>query len=314
MPGKLLPSLLQNNVLQFSGAQRNDLLIGGGIGEDAALILTPKGTLAAASDPVTGASAHAGKLLVHINANDIACKGANPSWLIVTMIVPDNLGLKFIHDTMHEIHDTCSELGIAIAGGHTELTQKYDQPVLSATMLGMTNYTLSAKNIKPGDIVLAAGHSGLEGMSIIAHDKPELFAEIFSSEELAEIRSWQEDLSIIKPAKILREFARYMHDPTEGGLNGALLETSQACGLGVEVFSDSLPVSPLTMRAAQTLGFNPFNLISSGMLLAVIPPDRIAQAQEALNHAGISSSKIAKFISGTSSVNLDAHEELWRFL
>ena len=313
MPGKLQPDILQDKVLNFTGAHRNDLLVGGGLGEDAALIRVPEGILVAASDPITGASAHAGKLLVHINANDLACKGADPSWIIVTLIVPDKLGVSFIQDTMREIHQTCQEMGIAIAGGHTELTAKYDQPVLSATMLGMTRYTLSTKNIREGDVILATGHAGLEGMSIIAHDREDLFAEIFSPQELAEIRSWQEDLSIVRPAKILREFARYMHDPTEGGLNGALLETSQACGLGLEL-EENLPVHPLTVRAAHALGFNPLNLISSGMLLAVISPENVQQATEALKHAGISSSRIAKVICGKNSVNLDAHEELWRFL
>ena len=88
MPGKLQPEILKDNVLNFTGAIRNDLLVGGGIGEDAALIKVPEGILVAASDPVTGAVKNAGSLLVHVNANDLACKGADPSWFIVTLIVP----------------------------------------------------------------------------------------------------------------------------------------------------------------------------------------------------------------------------------
>ncbi|MBR1439069.1 MAG: hydrogenase expression protein, partial [Synergistaceae bacterium] len=126
MPGKLQPDVLRESVLDFAGALRNDLLVGGGIGEDAALIRVPDGILVAASDPVTGAAKNAGKLLVHINANDVACKGADPSWLIVTLIVPDKLGVTFIHDIMQEIHTACAEMGIAVAGGHTELTDRYE--------------------------------------------------------------------------------------------------------------------------------------------------------------------------------------------
>lgn len=314
MPGKLQPDILNNNVLKFTGAQRKDLLVGGGLGEDAALITVPQGILVAASDPITGASRHAGRVLVHVNANDIACKGADPSWIIVTLIVPDELGAAFIAETMREIHETCSDMGIAIAGGHTELTDRYSQPVLSATMLGMTSYQLSTKNIHAGDIVLATGHAGLEGMSIIAHDREELFKGIFTPEEISTIRSWQEDLSVVRQARILREFAVYMHDPTEGGLSGALLETSQACGLGVELDLENVPVHPFTKRAAESLNFRPLNLISSGMLLAVIPPEKIQAAISALNLAGISSKKIAKLVFGEGSVKLDANEELWHIL
>lgn len=288
--------------------------MGAALAEDAALMRVKAGLLVAASDPVTGAVAHAGKLLVHINANDLACKGAEPSWLIVTLIVPEEFGVKFIHDTMSEIHTTCVDMGIAIAGGHTEFSANYHFPVLSATIFGQTSCIFSTKNIRYGDVILATGHAGLEGMSIIAHDNPQLLGRIFSSAELEEIRSWQDKLSIVQPAKILREYARYMHDPTEGGLNGALLEISQACGLGLEIFPDNLPVSPLTLRAAQTIGFRPFNLISSGMLLAVIPPEKVEPATQALKQEGISSSIIGRFISGEGKVQLDAKEELWDIL
>ncbi|MBQ7219505.1 MAG: hydrogenase expression protein [Synergistaceae bacterium] len=340
MPGKLQPEVLRDKVLNFTGALRDDLLVGGGLGEDAALISVPSGILVAASDPVTGAVKGAGSLLVHINANDLACKGADPSWLIVTLIVPDDYpplppldkrgtagspamlregfregsAADFIAEIMKEIHATCSEMNIAIAGGHTELTDKYSSPVISGTMLGMTHYTLSTKNIHEGDMLLVTGHAGLEGMSIIAHDKPELFTGIFSGEELRTIRSWQNDLSVLKPARILRKYAHYMHDPTEGGLSGALCETSQACGLGLELFTDKIPVHELTLRASQKLGFSPLNLISSGMLIAVIPEERVGDAQHRLAEAGISSSIAGRFISGKSSVKLDAHEELWGIL
>lgn len=314
MPGKLQPEILREKVLNFTGAKRNDLLVGGGLGEDAALISVPNGILVAASDPVTGAVKGAGRLLVHINANDLACKGADPSWLIVTLIVPDSMGVKFIADIMHEIHEACAEIGIAIAGGHTELTDKYSQPVISGTMLGMTKYNLSTKNIHESDIILVTGHAGLEGMSIIAHDRPELFAEIFSDDELNTIRSWQNDLSVLRPAKILREYSNYMHDPTEGGLSGALSETSQACNLGIELFAEKIPVHSLTLRASQKLGFNPINLISSGMLIAVMPPEKVSDAQSELLSQGIASSAIGRFVNGKSNFELDAHEELWGIL
>ncbi len=313
MPGKLQPDILKQNVLNFTGALRDDLLVGGGIGEDAALIRVPSGVLVAASDPVTGAGKNAGSLLVHINANDVACKGADPSWLVVTLIVPDTLGVAFVGEIMREIHDTCAQMNIAIAGGHTELTDKYAQPVISGTMLGITHYELGAKNIREGDCVLVTGHAGLEGMSIIAHDRKELLTDIFTSQEIDIIRSWKDNLSVVKPAKILREFSRYMHDPTEGGINGALYEVQQGAGLGLELYDDAIPVSPLTLRASEKLSFDYRNMISSGMLLAVIPPERVNDAQEKLREQNITSAIIGKFTDG-EKLSLSTHEELWQVL
>ena len=313
MPGKLQPDILKQNVLNYTGALREDLLVGGGIGEDAALIKIHDGILVAASDPVTGATKNAGALLVHINANDLACKGAEPSWLIVTLIVPDEMGVPYIHDIMSEIHETCSKMGIAIAGGHTELSDKYQQPVISGTMLGITHYELSAKNIREGDCILVTGHAGLEGMSIIANDRADLFRKIFTNYELEIIKSWGQEFSVVKPARILREYSRYMHDPTEGGLNGALYELQQACDLRIDLNEKNIPVSEFTLRASKELGFDYMNLISSGMLIAVLPPDKIKTAQEQLQAAGIKSSLIGKFVKGEKFLP-DTHEELWSIL
>ena len=313
MPGKLQPDVLRSNVLDFTGAVRSDLLVGGGIGEDAALIRVPDGILVAASDPVTGATRNAGRLLVHINANDIACKGGDPSWLIVTLIVPDSMGAGYVHDIMREIHETCAEMGIAVAGGHTELTDRYAQPVISGTMLGMTHHELSAKRIVQGDLILVTGHCGLEGMSIISHDRPELFTEIFTPQEMNVIRSWGNDFSVVKPAKILRDYAVYMHDPTEGGLNGAFYEMQEGSGLGIELFRENIPVSPLTLRAAERLRFDPYNLISSGMLAAVIPSERVADAKSELESAGIIYGIAGRFVDG-KKLSLSTNEELWRIL
>ena len=320
MPGKLQPDILAQNVLNFSGAFRQDLLVGGGIGEDAALIKVPSGILVAASDPITGAEKNVGSLLVHINANDLACKGADPAWLIVTLIVPDSTclpeacdGVSYINSIMSEIHEACKKLDIAIAGGHTELTDKYTQPVLSATMLGMTSYELSAKKICEKDCILVTGHAGLEGMSILANDKPDLLADIFTPEELNTIKSWGQDISVIPAAKILRSHSKYMHDPTEGGLNGALYEIQMACGLRLELYEENIPVSELTKRAAKKLEFDYMNLISSGMLIAIISPDNVKNAQEELAINNINSRVIGRFTKGPTK-SLSTHEELWRLL
>ena len=314
MPGKLQPEILRETVLNFTGSKRDDLLVGGGIGEDAALIRVPEGILAAASDPVTGAAKNAGRLLVHINANDIACKGADPSWFIVTLIVPDSMGREYIHDIMSEIHTACDELGVSIAGGHTELTDRYEQPVLSGTMLGITRHELSAEKIQPGDVILVTGHAGLEGMSIIANDRPDLFTEIFTADEMSVIRSWGDKFSVVEAAKILRDFARYMHDPTEGGINGALYEIQEGSGLSIVLDRKRVPVSPLTLRASERLNFDPFNLISSGMLIAVVPSESAEKAQDALKSSGIESGLAGYFSEDSEKLRLTTNEELWKIL
>ena len=79
---------------------------------------------------------------------------------------------------------------------------------------------------------------------------------------------------------------------------------------------DAIPISPLTRRAAAAIGFDPLHLISSGMLIAVIPPDAVEVARRALEQEGITSKIIGHFMEprGVCRTGTDMHEELWGLL
>jgi hydrogenase maturation factor len=312
--GKLPPDILESNVLSLRGAPRPEVLIGPGAGEDAALIRWGgEPYLVAASDPIVGANEGAGRLLVHVNANDVACKGGDPAWFVVTLIVPAREGSERVRRVMEEIHSACKALGVAVVGGHTELTDRHDRAVIAGTMMGPSRCSLRAENIRAGDVILMTRHAGLEGMSIIAHDRPDLLT-FLNEKELAEVRSWQDELSVVKEARLLRDLARFMHDPTEGGLAGGLLEVRNACGLGIVLDTGSVPISPLTARAAQKLGFDPLRLISSGVLTAVLDRSVADEALSRLSREGISANIIGRFVEPKGECKSDAHEELWGLL
>ena len=138
-----------------------------------------------------------------------------------------------------------------------------------------------------------------------------------SAEELATVRAWRKNLSVVPAARALRDFSHYMHDPTEGGLEGALLEVCKAAGLPLTLDRDAVPISPITRRAAASLGFDPMRLISSGMLIAAVPEEGVGAAQAALLQKRIPSSVIGQFGTAKSDAaeeRLDMHEELWDLL
>jgi hydrogenase maturation factor len=179
-------------------------------------------------------------------------------------------------------------------------------------MMGHSYYDLRADKIKAGDAIVATKHVGLEGMSIIAHDRPDLLS-CLSSGELSEVRSWQDELSVLKEARLLRDIACYMHDPTEGGIEGGVLEICGSCGLDVEL-NGNMPISPLTARAAEKIGFDPLHLVSSGVLIAALPSGDVGAAMARLDAAGIEANVIGRFVERSGENKMDAHEELWRIL
>lgn len=313
--GKLPPGQLEGSIFRFCGASRPEVLIGPGIGEDAALIRWPDGKyVAVASDPIVGASAGAGKFLVHINANDIACKGGDPSFFVVTLLVPSRQGIPMVEALMKEIHEACLSIGAAVVGGHTELTDRYDQPVLVGTMMGPTEYVHRATDIRPGDRLILTKHAGLEGMAILASDRPDLLEPVIGSGGVREAAGWLNAISVLEEAKCLRDLARFLHDPTEGGIGGGIAEIMRLSGLGAELDYGKIPLSPLTERARQGLGFDPFHLISSGVLLAVVAPKHEEEALARLEKKGIPAASAGRFVQGPGNCPDSVAEELWSLL
>ena len=304
--GKLSPEALKRNVLSYNGAPRPEVLIGPGVGEDAAVIKWPEGKyMVFASDPIVGAESGAGRLLVRINSNDIASKGGDPAYLTVTLILPPSFGEEGAARIMREIDEECRAQGIAVAGGHTEFNDRYDRPVIMGALVGTADKVMRARDISEGDLLIVTKHIGIEGMSILALDRPDLLSPFMSEAEIT---------SVLAESRLLRPFAKFMHDPTEGGFMGGLDEICSLCGLRAELDRESLAIHPLTRRAAENLSFDPLHLIASGSMLAVVPERHAQEALSALAAAGIEAAVAGRMGGKLEAPLPEPAEELWRLL
>ena len=91
--GKLPPEMLAR-LLVAAPLDDPRVLVGPGVGLDCAVIDLDEQLLVCKSDPVTFATDQLGDYLVQVNANDLATTGAIPSWLLVTLLLPENVELE----------------------------------------------------------------------------------------------------------------------------------------------------------------------------------------------------------------------------
>jgi hydrogenase maturation factor len=314
--GKLSPEALGRSVLGALGAKRPEVMVGPAVGEDAAVIgWTGEKFLVFASDPIVGAARGAGKLLVRVNVNDIASKGGEPAYIVATIIAPPSLGEKYVASVMGEIHGECVRNGIAIVGGHTEFNDLYGHPVLSAALIGHSDRVFRASDIRPGDALFVTGHVGMEGMAILASDRPDLLDGVMSGEEIAVARTWMDETCVLGESRLMRGYASFMHDPTEGGFWGGVAEICALAGLSADIDAGSVPVHEYTKRAAGALGFDPLRLVASGCLLAVVGEERIASAEGAFKKSKTELTRVGLFTDTPYSPDGRAPtEELWDLL
>jgi hydrogenase maturation factor len=313
--GKLTPDALVRSVFSSVGALREEVLIGPAVGEDAAVIRWPQGKLMVfASDPIVGASSGAGRLLVKVNVNDIASKGGEPAFIVVTLILPPAMGEDDVASIMREIHEECLANGIAIVGGHTEFNDLYSHPVLNAALVGTADRVFTASDIREGDVIFVSKHIGIEGMAILASDRPDLLGDFFAVREIDEIKNWMDQASILSESRLLREHASFMHDPTEGGFLGGLGEICRLAGLRADLSIDSIPLHSYTRRASEELGFDPLRLVASGSILAVVPESRVPLVERTFADAPIELTRVGVMTKGSCQEVAGMTEELWPLL
>jgi hydrogenase maturation factor len=314
--GKLSPEALARSVFASVGAVREEVLIGPAVGEDAAVIKWPDGKLMVfASDPIVGAAKGAGRLLVRVNVNDIASKGGEPAFIVVTLILPPAMGESAVASIMSEIHEECAASGVAIVGGHTEFNDLYSRPVLCAALVGTADKVFCASDVREGDLIYVSKHLGIEGMAILASDRPDLLRDFFSDDEILEIGRWMTLTSVLEESRILREYASFMHDPTEGGFLGGVEEICRLGGVSADIDLDSAPLHPYTKRASEAMGFDPLRLVASGSILAIVPEKKAALVESAFRKTSIDITRVGRTTDAQrGGIPQAAGEELWQLL
>ncbi len=226
------------------------------------------------SDPITFPTPNPGRYAIIVNLNDLACLGAIPYGILVTWLLPVTTAIETIEQKQKELHNTALEFGITILGGHTEFTSAVTRPVISLSMIGFTPKSfLPSRKLKKGDKLYLLGNVANEGTAILGNElihKKSIPSNI--KEMLNELPRFEKNLSIFHDAlKINKKYRpKMMHDPTEGGLLGAIYEMMVDQSVGIKIKSSKLIIPDLTRGICQLLKIDPLRLISSGSLLICV--------------------------------------------
>ncbi len=309
-PGKLPPEFLEELLRRLPAADSR-VRVGPGVGEDAALIDMGDRYLVAKTDPITFATDRIGWYLVNINANDVACMGADPKWLLVTCLLPEEgTDPGRVESLFQDLSEACSELGITVCGGHTEITLGLDRPILVGQLLGEVSKErfVDKRNIRPGDSILLTKGIAIEGTSILARERRDLLEGKVPRRVLEKARGFLEEpgISVVRDARIAFEAAgpdlHGMHDPTEGGLVQGVRELAMRAGAGVRLEGGKIPVLPETEMLTAPFGIDPMGLLASGALLIAVTSRAEDRVREALEGAGIPCMRIGRVAPETDGL------------
>lgn len=269
--GKIPPSVLKELIFLDIKNYRSEVILGPEIGEDCSAIqLEENEIFLVSTDPITGADENMGYLAVHVSCNDIASSGGEPVGILLTILLPENSSEEDLLRIMNDAKRASSEINVEIIGGHTEITNAVNRPIISSTVIGKVkkNKLISTGNAKIGQELIMTKWAGLEGTTIIAQDCKEELLEYYSETFLNKAEEFSDYLSVIPEGRIGAAFGvTSMHDATEGGVLGAIWEIAECSNVGVKVYLDKIPVKNETKELCTHYNISPYQLISSGCMI-----------------------------------------------
>lgn len=327
--GKLPPELLAR-LLRRIPAYDPRVLLGSGIGEDAAAIdfgapaadaldtgagVTGDRVLIAKTDPITFATDLIGWYAVHVNANDVACTGAVPRWFMASALLPETWEEPAIEALFDQVVGACKGLGVSLVGGHTEVTGGLDRPIVVGCMLGEVERSRMVRTGGgvPDDALILTQGLAIEGTAVLAREaEADLRRRGMSAAQIERAQRYLSDpgISVVGAAQALcaavppGKALHSLHDPTEGGLAAGVWELAEASGAGAVVDAGAVAILPETRRVCDALGLDPLGLLASGALLAAIAPSATEAALAALASHGLPARVIGQLTPRADGVRL----------
>lgn len=296
--GKIPISVLNQTVLRMTGAISDRVVTPPKAGLDFAAVKLDGGYIIVSADPITGVTHGVGSYAVNVSANDVATSGNRPQFIETVVLLPERSGTADVVRIAEQMHQTARALGIAIVGGHTEVTPGLAKPIVVVTAFSHVADYVSSEDAELGDLLMMTKSAGLEGTAAIAGEG-RLLGRKVPADLARRAGKFVARLSIVEEA--VKAYAtgcvHAMHDCTEGGVLGACYEMSLASRLGFVLKESAVPVARETREICSMFSLDPLKLIGSGSVLMAVQKGHEEQVKEALR--GVCEvTSIGEFTSG----------------
>ena len=312
--GKLKESVLKRSILKQLHTRNEEVLVKPTVGGDFGAVSISKELAAViSSDPITLTGENIGSSAIIAACNDVACSGATPIGVSVTLLLPTTFNEDELRDLMKDMDAACQECGVDILSGHTEVTRAVKEPVVVVTAMGTvaTEMLIHSSDVQPGMDIVATKWVGLEGTAILAKEREEELRTRYAKPFIDNAKVFGQMMSIVPEAAVaIKSGASAMHDVSEGGIFGALWELAESAGVGLEIDLKKIPIRQETVEICEFFDLNPYKIVSGGCLL-IATADGNGMILE-LEKAGIPATVIGKAIDSNDRVLLNEDER--RFL
>jgi hydrogenase maturation factor/predicted fused transcriptional regulator/phosphomethylpyrimidine kinase len=216
----------------------------------------------------------------HYSAGNVASKFGKPRHLISGIYLPLRSSEKELAQIAKSLGNEARKYGVYIMAGQTATYYGLEIPLLTATCMGERIRT--PRDVLIGDVALLVGSIGGEA----------IWLNKLSRGEQTDI--WREftPLPAILSLQKIHDI-KLMHDISEGGLKGSLLEIATINQYGLRVASNEIPLYP----GADKLSGDIFKAPTYGALIVIADSEAVREIQSICFEQGLTCTVIGEVTS-----------------
>jgi hydrogenase maturation factor len=306
--GKATPELFERVILRRLGSRDPDVLVGPRHGVDVGVVRVADGVaMALTADPVFVVPAYgwerAAWFAVHILASDASTSGLPLRWMAVDLNLPPDVTDDELTELWDAFHRACEGIGVAVVTGHTARYDGCAWPMVGGAVCmasGPEDRYVTPEMARVGDRVVVTKGAAIEATALFAATFPERLARGVGVDTVTRADALFEHMTVVPEATVARRFGlrddgvTTMHDATEGGVLGGLIEVAAASGVGMRIDRAAIPVRPEVAAVCEHVQMDPYAAISEGTLIATVVPGRAEAFLSALADAGIEAADVGE--------------------
>lgn len=312
--GKIDGDVFREIIYPALGASRDDVSLGPRHGVDFGVLDIGDRAVVIATDPLSILPSlgleRAGRLALEIVLTDVAVSGIAPTHLAVSLSLPPSFSDADLAAMWTGIADHADTLGVSIVSGHTARYPGIDSSwVGGATALGVGDHDnlVRPDGATPGDDLVITTGPGAEFAGLLATLYPEPLG--LPAETVATAQERVEDIAAVRDALTAcgAGGVTAIHDATEGGILGGLVEMARGAGVRFDIDSARVPGAPGVTPVCNAVDVDPWHVTSAGTLLLAVDDEHTRAVVDAIQDRGTTAAHVGSvgtgsgvFIDGTA--------------